>query len=180
MDCPGSPLHISRNRCLTPETGLAYPSRRIAYAVVLIIVLWWLAVPTTTSSAMVPDGVWFIDSNSALQTFDCDGLLCGRVAWLRNVHDPMGRIQRDKKNPDPALRQRLVCGLTVVWGLQPVGSDKWKGGWLYNPDDGNTYGVAAEIRSDDTMVARIYLGLPAIGTTKTFRRFPRINSEGWC
>jgi uncharacterized protein (DUF2147 family) len=124
--------------------------------------------------------VWFVEPDSALQIFDCGGLLCGSVVWLRNVRDPTGQIQRDKENPHPALRQRLLCGLTVLWGLRPSGAGKWTSGWFYNPDDGNTYRITAELRSPDTIVARIYLGIPLFGKTRTLRRVPRLDTEGWC
>jgi uncharacterized protein (DUF2147 family) len=139
-----------------------------------------LAVPRPCWPADIPAGVWFIEPDSALRIFDCGGLLCGSVVWLRNVHDPAGQIQRDKNNPDPALRQRLVCGLTVLWGLRPNGAGKWTGGWFYNPDDGTTYRSSAVIRSADTIVARIYLGIPLFGETRILRRIPRLESAGWC
>jgi uncharacterized protein (DUF2147 family) len=108
---------------------------RIASAVLLITTLLYLPVLRTAASAGGPEGVWLIDSKVAVQIFNCRGLVCGRVVWLRKPHDPAGGLVRDLKNPDPALRQRLVCGLTVFWALQPSGPNEWKGGWFYNPDD---------------------------------------------
>jgi hypothetical protein len=59
---------------------------------------------------MVPDGAWLIDgTGGAVQIFDCDGLLCGRIVWLWMARDIAGRPASDKKNPDPAFRQRLLC-----------------------------------------------------------------------
>lgn len=154
--------------------------RQVLYATVLIAVASSTVAPTSASPIEVPEGVWLVDANSALQIFDCNGLLCGRVAWLRNVRDGTGQIQRDGKNPDPALRQRLVCGLTVLWGLQAIAAGSWKGGWFYNPDDGKTYRAAADLGSSDTLVARIYVGAPHFGTTRTLLRIPRHSSNGWC
>ena len=110
---------------------------------------------------MVTDGAWFIDgTGAAVQIFDCSGLLCGRIIWLRTARDIAGRPASDNKNPDPAFRQRLLCGLTILQGLQPAGLDQWNSGSLYNPDDGGTYRVSAELLSADVVVARIYLGVP--------------------
>ena len=116
----------------------------------------------------------------AVQIFDCSGLLCGRIIWLWTARDMAGRPTSDKKNPDLAFRQRLLCGLTILQGLQPAGLDHWNGGSFYNPDDGVTYRVSAELRSADVFVARIYLGVPLFGETKTLLRIPRLRSEGWC
>jgi hypothetical protein len=42
------------------------------------------------------------------------------------------------------LRQRPLSALTIIWGLQPDGAGHWSNGWLYDPQDGNTYDVTAE------------------------------------
>jgi uncharacterized protein (DUF2147 family) len=155
--------------------------RRAARAAWLVIALSSLAVPGTAASAMDPDGTWFIDgTGGAVQIFDCDGLLCGRIIWLWTPRDIAGRPTSDQKNPDPAFRQRLLCGLTILQGLKPAGLDRWSSGSLYNPDDGVTYRVSAELRSADVAVARIYLGVPLFGETRTLLRVPRLRSEGWC
>ncbi len=158
--------------------GLARP--RFVRAALLAAALLPFAIRSPAVSAKIPEGIWLIEPNAVLQVFDCSGLLCGSVVWLRNIRDPAGHIQRDKYNPDPALRQRLLCGLTVLWGLQPSGENKWTSGWFYNPDDGKTYRITAELTSPDTIVARIYLGIPLFGETRTLRRVPRQESAGWC
>ena len=73
----------------------------------------------------------------ALQIFDCSGLLCGRIVWLLRPDNPAGQPDLDDLNPDPALRQRHLCGLTIVWGMAPNGQDHWSNGWLYDPKDGH-------------------------------------------
>lgn len=149
-------------------------------AAVLLAVLLASAVPRTVASAAVPDGVWLIDGKAAVQIFGCGGLLCGRILWLRSPRDPQGRLNRDRNNPDPALRQRRLCGLTILWDLRPAGPGRWGGGWFYNPDDGKTYSVSAELRSADLLIARIYRGVPLFGETKTLLRVPHGTSDGWC
>ncbi len=146
----------------------------------LALMLLLLTLPRVAHSAAIPDGVWLMASKVAVQIYDCDGLLCGRIVWLQHPRDAAGQLVRDKKNPDPALQQRPLCGQTILWGLQPAGPDHWKGGWLYNPDDGKTYRVRAELRSADTILARIYLGIPLFGENRTLTRVPRLSSEGWC
>ena len=45
-----------------------------------------------------------------------------------------GQPDLDHLNPDPLLRQRHLCGLTIIWGLQPDGPSHWTAGWLYDPN----------------------------------------------
>jgi uncharacterized protein (DUF2147 family) len=136
--------------------------------------------PSGGASAAIPEGVWLIDGRVAVQIFDCNGLLCGRILWLQVPRDPQGQLNRDRNNPDPALRQRRLCGLTILWGLRSTAGDRWGGGWFYNPEDGKTYSVSAELKSANLIVARIYVGIPFFGETKTLLRVPHGTSDGWC
>lgn len=176
--------HVTLRRLIRGSTAWvgtsAWSPVRNFVAALMVMAFLSMAVSPSAGSSGVPDGIWLVDPNSAVQLFDCEGLLCGRVAWLRNVQDRAGQIQRDKYNPDPALRPRLVCGLTILWGLRPEGTSRWRDGWLYNPDDGGTYNVSAELRSSEVIEARIYKVLPIFGTTKTLLKIPRHGSEGWC
>lgn len=168
-------LRRDRTGCLWPS--LPHGLCRAALVVTAIVVL---AVPRTSALAAVPEGVWLIDEKAAVQIFECDGLLCGRILWLRTPRDLQGRLNRDRHNPDPALRQRQLCGLTILWRLRAIGPGRWDGGWFYNPDDGKTYNVAAELRSADLIVARIYSGIPIFGQTKRLLRVRPGTSDGWC
>jgi uncharacterized protein (DUF2147 family) len=146
----------------------------------LILVGVVVSVPRTWASVGMPQGVWLIDNEVAVQIFDCSNLLCGRVVWLLIPRDPQKRLVIDKKNPEPSLRQRPLCGLTIFWGLRTSGPDRWAGGWFYNPDDGKTYNISAELKSADTIEARIYVGIPLLGRTKILHRVPHGTSSGWC
>ncbi len=114
--------------------------------------------------AAVPEGVWLFADKLAIRAFDCGGLLCGQVVWLRN----------------PALRTGAMCGRTVIWGLRPADPRRWSGGWLYDPENGKTYDLSAELTSADAITARVYAGLAIFGKTEVLRRIPSRSLEGWC
>lgn len=42
------------------------------------------------------------------------------------------------------------------------------------------YRISARLTSADLIVARIYLGIPIFGKTKTLQRVPHGTAEGWC
>lgn len=146
----------------------------------LRVVLLVFAIPSGLAAAAVPQGIWLVDSRVAVQVFECGDLMCGRILWLLTPRDAQGEFARDFKNPDPALRSRALCGMTVIWGMQPSGPNSWGGGWFYNPDDGLTYSASADLVSPDLILARLYLGIPLFGQTKTMQRVPRGTSSGWC
>ena len=126
------------------------------------------------------DGAWMIPADFAVQLSDCGQSLCGSLVWLERARDATGAPVRDKNNPDPARRANTLCGTRVVWALRAQASNQWANGYIYSPDDGNTYRVKAELRSDGTFVARIYRGIPMFGEDRTLVHVPRLNSEGWC
>lgn len=172
-----SPCVPCRRPKPTRRSGMQHWGRRIAFWLVPAVIL---ACAGAKSVEGVPEGVWLMDGRVALQIFDCGDRLCGRILWLQVPRDPQGQLSRDRHNPDPALRARRLCGLTILWELRSVGDNRWDGGWLYNPDDGKTYRVSAVLSTPDRMVARIYLGLPLFGETRTLARVPHGTAEGWC
>lgn len=94
------------------------------------------------SSAIQPLlGFWFVAAKDAvIELFPCTGTaegaagtVCGRIAWIRDPVDATGKVRRDVKNPDRALRNNPLCGTAVLWGLTP--DDKRAGRWR----DGKAY-----------------------------------------
>ena len=146
----------------------------------LLTVLVASMVPYGRASAGAPYGVWLMEGKAAVQVFDCNGLLCARILWLQTPQDSQGQPKRDINNPDPALRQRELCGLTMVKDLRATGPDRWDGGSFYNPETGKTYKVSTELTSADQLLARVYQGTTIVGETKSLRRVLHGTSAGWC
>ena len=67
-----------------------------------------------------------------------------------------------------------------VWGLTPVGPTRWSGGWFFDPENGSTYDLSAELQSVNTIAARIYKGIPLFGRTEFLTRVPPQSLKGWC
>ena len=66
-------------------------------------------------------------------------LACGAITWLKEPADDEGRPAHDIHNPDPALRNRPVIGLSVIRDMKPDGHGHWAGGRLYDPETGKSY-----------------------------------------
>ena len=153
--------------------------RRMAAAGAVLLAALSAALPVQAASS-TPEGVWNLDTQVAVQIFDCGADLCGRIVWLQVSRDLDGLLSSDTMNPDPSLRKQLVCGLTILGGLHRNGPSDWVSGWFYNPNDGKTYSVKAALDSSDVITARIFSGIPMFGRTKTLLRVPLLSSEGWC
>ena len=85
-------------------------------------------------------GLWSMANGKVMvKVRPCGGTICGTIAGLKEPISKIdGKPKVDRENPDPALRQRPLIGLTILIGMKPAGEDTWKGA-IYNPDDGNTY-----------------------------------------
>jgi hypothetical protein len=82
--------------------------------------LLMLAIHSRPASAEVPDGTWLFANRVAVEVFECSGHVCGRIVWLLRPRTPDGQPDVDRLNPDPTLRQRPLCGLTIIWGCNPT------------------------------------------------------------
>jgi uncharacterized protein (DUF2147 family) len=144
-------------------------------AVLLLLVIY-----SRPASSEVPAGIWLLANKVAVQFFECSGLLCGKIVWLVRPRTPAGQPDIDHLNPDPTLRQRPLCGLTIIWGLRPDSPGHWTNGWLYDPQDGNTYDVTAELTAPDRISARVYRGVPSFGRTEILIRDPELSFDKRC
>jgi uncharacterized protein (DUF2147 family) len=91
------------------------------------------------------------------------------VVGLREPLSKEGKPKVDWKNPDPALRDRPVMGLTVLHNFVPDGPDRWVNGTIYDPDSGNTYKSTMTVLPDGTAEVRGYVLLPVIGRTSYWK-----------
>jgi uncharacterized protein (DUF2147 family) len=141
----------------------ALHSPRFVTALVILL----LASP----AAAAPQGVWLTqDGEGAIEIFDCGNFLCGRVVWQKSALRADGSVDIDDRNPDPALRQRPICGLQIIGGLAATDAATWNGGWVYDPDSGKTYHVKLTTESADTLRLRGYIGVPLLGESQVWRR----------
>jgi uncharacterized protein (DUF2147 family) len=109
-----------------------------------IVIAAWAALaaatPATGQNAGSPDGIWLTQAGDAkIRVSRCGAGICGVVVWLREPIDPLtGKRQVDDKNPNPALANRPIIGLSLFSAMRPAGPNRWSGR-IYNADDGKTY-----------------------------------------
>ncbi len=79
-----------------------------------------------------PGGTWLTQGGKAkVDVARCGANLCGTVVWQKTPG-------ADKRNPDPAKRDRPVIGIQMLYGMAPSGQNQWSG-TIYNPENGKTY-----------------------------------------
>ncbi len=100
-------------------------------------------------------GVWIDHTGrGAVEITDCNGKLCGHVAWVD-----------DAKHSDQ-------CGKQIIGNVKSVGKNKWDNGWIYNPDDGSKYDVELTPIGADKLKVVGYAGTKWLSETYTWKRAP--------
>ena len=109
-------------------------------------------------------GDWWTESRAAIVRFSRakDGTYLGVLRWGNNP-------QKDVNNPDPKLRDRAVIGIVLMWHLR-YEDGEYVDGYVYNPEDGDTYRMNAEVLSPESLKIRGYLGIALFGKTQTWAR----------
>jgi uncharacterized protein (DUF2147 family) len=118
-------------------------------------------------------GIWYDDTgNGAIEIQPCGDRLCGRIVWLKNPTDKAGQPVTDKLNPEPAQRQRPVCGIQVIGDLKPQRNGAWDEGWIYDPKEGKSYDVQLTLRARDRLQVMGYIGTKFLSETFIWTRAP--------
>ena len=94
--------------------------------------------------------------------------LSGVIAGSPNANED--RPDTDEKNPDPALRDRLLVGLQIFDGFEYKGKGRWKSGTIYDPNSGKTYQCTVTRVDDDTLKVRGFIGVSLLGRTEVWTR----------
>lgn len=121
----------------------------------------------------VPDaivGTWEADDGTVkLDMFRSGAEFQARMLYGNEIVEADNlTFKKDAKNPDPALRARSLKNIVFITGLRWEDGE-WSGGTIYDASSGRTYNCKATVK-DGKMHLRGYLGLPAMGQTRTFHR----------
>jgi uncharacterized protein (DUF2147 family) len=121
------------------------------------------------------EGNWLTEKKSAIvEVFRCWGggdALCGKLVWFRIRPDDPNPQGLDLKNPDPAQRNRPLCGLMFMYGFKPGETGNWTDGTVYDPDGGHTYHATMMLQPDGTLRLHGYIGISLIGASEVWTRY---------
>lgn len=117
-------------------------------------------------------GLWLEGAKRKVAVWieDCGGLLCGRIYWLQKPLSADDGPKRDLHNPNPTLRNRKLCGMTILNGFQREQRNVWGTGQIYNPGDGRSFSGTLSLEDNGMLKVRGYVGVPLFGKTTTWVR----------
>jgi uncharacterized protein (DUF2147 family) len=124
-------------------------------------------------------GVWFNQAGKgAVEIRPCGTAgreadrLCGYIVWLKQPNNKRGEPLTDGYNSDPAKRHRPICGLPVLGQLRPMSDGSWDMGWVYDPEQGQAFDAAIQLRSADRLILTGYKGVKLFSKSFVWRRAP--------
>jgi uncharacterized protein (DUF2147 family) len=123
-------------------------------------------------------GSWNTEEHDAvIDIFKCGEKYCGTIKWIKEPNytaednnDREGRPKVDDRNPDPKLRARPLVGIRMMYDFAYAGKNIWKGGRIYNPENGKTYSGTITLISPDTLHLRGFFVVPLLGRTTEWTR----------
>jgi len=83
-------------------------------------------------------GKWRTETRNAIVEISrCGATICAKILTSDMLRANPG--MKDKNNVSPALRNRLLLGLSMFSGFKPAADGAWVDGSVYNAEDGKTY-----------------------------------------
>ncbi len=114
-----------------------------------------------------PTGLWQTPTNGGqVRIEQCGSALCGTLVTSAAIRANPGQL--DVNNKDASQRGRTLRGLRMLSGFTG-GPTEWRGGSVYNPEDGGTYRGTITMTNDNTLRLRGCIVAP-LCKTQTWTR----------
>jgi uncharacterized protein (DUF2147 family) len=124
-------------------------------------------------------GIWFNHSGKgAVEIRPCGksgsdaDRLCGFIVWLKDPNNKRGEPLTDGYNADTSKRKRPICGLPVLGALRPMSDGSWDQGWVYDPEQGQAFDAAIQLKSRDRLLLTGYKGVKFFSKQFVWKRAP--------
>lgn len=95
----------------------------------------------------------------------------GKIVWLKEPIDPNTQKPKvDKNNPDASMQNVPLKGYRLLKDFSYTGKDEWTEGTIYDPENGSTYSCVINMKDENTLDIRGYIGVKALGRTDVWKR----------
>jgi uncharacterized protein (DUF2147 family) len=132
----------------------------------------------TTSVASDGDklvGVWKpSDGRSMIKIEKIGSKFYGRIVWLIEPKDENGNPRVDVNNPDESLRSTPLKGYRILKDFTYDDEQSlWVDGTIYDPKNGSTYNCKIELKEENVIEVRGFIGAEVFGRTDVWTRMVR-------
>ena len=95
----------------------------------------------------------------------------GKIVWLKEPIDPnTNKNKVDNNNPDTSMRNVPLKGYRILKDFVYKGKNEWSEGSIYDPENGSTYNCVINMKNDNVLDIRGYIGIKALGRTDNWKR----------
>ena len=95
----------------------------------------------------------------------------GKIVWLKEPIDPETKAPKtDSNNPDESMRSVPLKGYRILKDFVYKGNGEWNDGTIYDPLNGSTYSCIIQLKDDNTLEIRGYVGVKTFGRTDVWKR----------
>jgi uncharacterized protein (DUF2147 family) len=117
-------------------------------------------------------GVWKTGEGTAMVRIYKNGeKYQGKIVWLKEPIDPnTNKNKVDKNNPDTSMRNVPLKGYRILKDFVYKGKNEWSEGSIYDPENGSTYNCVINMKNDNVLDIRGYIGIKALGRTDNWKR----------
>lgn len=138
--------------------------KRLALSFACCVALLIISAPAVMADNHSPEGLWLTENErSVISIKRCPEGYCGFIHWITD-----GGMQFDEKNEDPALHNRPLCGMKILWGFKQQNATNWIDGNIYKADDGDLYNATLQTLPKGTLLVRGYVGMPLFGKSQVW------------
>ncbi len=112
---------------------------------------------TSTAQARPLEGTnWRTQSGAGTVRIEaCGARTCGRIL---TGTPKAGETGLDFRNPNSTLRTRTLIGANILSNFTRQPDDSYKGGTIYNPEDGKTYRSEFKLKTDGRLEVKGCVG----------------------
>ena len=116
-------------------------------------------------------GEWLNSSKDMkVQVFEKNGLYQGKVTWFACDEGFKMSDFKDKKNPNPSMRNRPWLGMQVLENMRFKGNNIWSDGQIYDPNTGHAFDSVCRLEGDDVLSVRGFWLYEWMGKNLKFTR----------
>jgi Delta7-sterol 5-desaturase len=109
-------------------------------AVLMLAASALLAAPELQAQTSVTGEWWTPGFNARVRIAPCGDAVCGRIVWLWD------------ETPKGIADTSPLVGRLVIDRMQAAETGFWRGGRLYNPEDGRDYKGSLQLQSPERLV----------------------------
>jgi uncharacterized protein (DUF2147 family) len=113
------------------------------------------------------------ERNLRIQVYMQNNQFKANIIWFKDTEGKPMDYWTDVHNPDPALRNRKILGMSVLSGLKyDPDKNTWEDGMVYDSKHGRDWNASANIDKNGILKVRGYWHFKFIGRTMDFVRIP--------